>query len=81
MLSGSGLSSGKSVDSENEMESTQLEGDIIIPGFSSDTETSGGEYNTLDEPILSTIVSTGKRDYTSHFKNTCYCYEILCWFF
>jgi len=45
----------KSTDSESELEGSQLEGDIIIPGFSNE-ETTTGEYNTLDEPILSTIV-------------------------
>jgi len=44
---------------------SQLEGDIIIPGFTNgsgtNNESSNGEFNTLDEPILDTI----KRDLKS----------------
>lgn len=47
----------KDVGSDSDVGS-QLEGDIIIPGLSNaQTESGDGDFNTLDEPIMSTIVS------------------------
>lgn len=38
-----------------------LEGDITVPGLSAPGEADDQEFNTLDEPVRETIVSTGRN--------------------
>jgi len=54
--------------SKNEDLGSSLEGDIIIPGMpSGKVDVGEGEFNTLDEPILETIVSINPHKIATKF--------------